>query len=120
MPGRRRFGDADLTAILQRTASAIRASDLCRAPTEPRHRAATNEALRLCTGEYVAFLDHDDELAGFALSEVVTAINDDPDTTYSIPTKTKSTNKAAATTPSSSPIGLRICSALATISVTLW
>jgi GT2 family glycosyltransferase len=41
---------------------------------------ATNAALRLCTGEYVAFLDHDDELAPFALSEVVRAINDHPDT----------------------------------------
>jgi GT2 family glycosyltransferase len=41
---------------------------------------ATNEALRLCTGEQVAFLDHDDELAAFALSEVVQAINDHPDT----------------------------------------
>jgi GT2 family glycosyltransferase len=42
--------------------------------------AATNAALRLCAGEYVAFLDHDDELAAFALSEVVRAVNDNPDT----------------------------------------
>jgi glycosyltransferase involved in cell wall biosynthesis len=41
---------------------------------------ATNAALSLCTGEYAAFLDHDDEIAGFALSEVVQAINDSPDT----------------------------------------
>jgi len=41
---------------------------------------ATNAALSLCTGEYVAFLDHDDELAAFALSAVVQAINDHPDT----------------------------------------
>jgi glycosyltransferase involved in cell wall biosynthesis/SAM-dependent methyltransferase len=40
---------------------------------------ATNAALHLCTGDYVAFLDHDDELAGFALSAVVQAINDHPD-----------------------------------------
>jgi GT2 family glycosyltransferase len=40
---------------------------------------ATNAALSLCTGEYLAFLDHDDELAAFALSEVVQAINDHPD-----------------------------------------
>jgi len=42
--------------------------------------AATNEALRLTTGAYVGFLDHDDELAGFALAEVVHAINGNPDT----------------------------------------
>ncbi len=41
---------------------------------------ATNAALGLCTGEYVAFLDHDDELAAFALSEVVRAINEHPET----------------------------------------
>lgn len=41
---------------------------------------ATNAALRLSTGDYVGFLDHDDELARFALSEVVRAINDHPDT----------------------------------------
>lgn len=41
---------------------------------------ATNAALQLCTGEYCAFLDSDDELADFALSEVVRSINDDPAT----------------------------------------
>jgi GT2 family glycosyltransferase len=39
---------------------------------------ATNAALQLSTGDYAAFLDHDDELAAFALFEVVRAINDDP------------------------------------------
>jgi len=41
---------------------------------------ATNEALSLCGGDYLAFLDHDDELAPFALFEVVRAINENPDT----------------------------------------
>ena len=41
---------------------------------------ATNAALSLSTGDYVAFLDHDDELAPFALSAVVQAINDHPET----------------------------------------
>ena len=36
--------------------------------------------MSLATGDYVAFLDHDDELAAFALSEVARAINDNPDT----------------------------------------
>lgn len=35
----------------------------------------SNEALRRATGEYVAFLDHDDMLAPFALHEVVRALN---------------------------------------------
>ena len=42
--------------------------------------AATNAAWRLSSGDYVAFLDHDDELAGVALSEVVRAINAHPGT----------------------------------------
>jgi O-antigen biosynthesis protein len=36
-------------------------------------------ALALATGDYVAFLDHDDLLAPFALYEVARAINQDPD-----------------------------------------
>lgn len=41
--------------------------------------ANTNEALALATGEYVALMDHDDELAPFALYEVVRLINNDPE-----------------------------------------
>lgn len=40
--------------------------------------AATNAALRMCTGDYIGFLDHDDELADFAVWETVKAINEDP------------------------------------------
>jgi glycosyltransferase involved in cell wall biosynthesis/ubiquinone/menaquinone biosynthesis C-methylase UbiE len=35
----------------------------------------SNEALALATGEYVGFLDHDDELAPFALHEVIAVLN---------------------------------------------
>ena len=36
---------------------------------------ATNEALRMASGEYIVFLDHDDVLTSDALTEVVAAIN---------------------------------------------
>ena len=39
----------------------------------------SNEALRLATGEFVGFLDHDDELSPFALYEVVRSLNLDPE-----------------------------------------
>jgi O-antigen biosynthesis protein len=41
--------------------------------------AASNTALSMATGEYVALLDHDDELASNALYEVVMAINQNPE-----------------------------------------
>jgi O-antigen biosynthesis protein len=45
---------------------------------------ASNVALKLASGEYVAFLDHDDELTPDALYYIVKAINeDDPDLIYS-------------------------------------
>jgi glycosyltransferase involved in cell wall biosynthesis len=73
-------GDPAIAALLEEYAgrdARIRAVSL---PQNRGIAGATNEALRLCTGEYVAFLDHDDELADFALWEVVRAINDHPDT----------------------------------------
>lgn len=39
---------------------------------------ASNAALGLATGEFVAFLDHDDELAPWALYEVARRLNADP------------------------------------------
>lgn len=41
--------------------------------------AATNEALKLATGEFVGFLDHDDVLQPHALLEVVQRLNQEPD-----------------------------------------
>lgn len=40
--------------------------------------AASNSALEMATGEYVALLDHDDELHPFALLECVKAFNSNP------------------------------------------
>lgn len=42
--------------------------------------AATNEALQSSSGDFVALVDHDDELAAFAMYEVVKTLNDHPDT----------------------------------------
>jgi glycosyltransferase involved in cell wall biosynthesis len=39
----------------------------------------SNRALELATGEFVTFLDHDDELAPFALYEVVKVLNKSPE-----------------------------------------
>lgn len=44
--------------------------------------AATNSALELVTGEWVALLDHDDELHTDALAFVVNALNEQPDTQF--------------------------------------
>jgi GT2 family glycosyltransferase len=51
----------------------------------PEHRGiagASNEGLKLATGEYVGLLDHDDELSREALYEVIRAINKDPSIDY--------------------------------------
>lgn len=40
---------------------------------------ATNSALELASGEFLALLDNDDELANFALYEVVKVLNERPD-----------------------------------------
>ena len=42
----------------------------------------TNEAISQSTGEFIAFLDHDDILPAFALYEIVKAINENPDTDF--------------------------------------
>jgi glycosyltransferase involved in cell wall biosynthesis len=42
----------------------------------------SNEALSLATGDFIAFLDHDDVLAPFALFEVVRAINENQDVDF--------------------------------------
>jgi glycosyltransferase involved in cell wall biosynthesis len=72
--------DPAITVLLQDYAqrdSRIRVNML---PRNHGISGATNEALASCSGEYVAFLDHDDELAPFALFEVINAINEAPDT----------------------------------------
>ncbi len=49
-------------------------------PTNRGIAGATNEALAMATGDYVGFLDHDDELAPTALAEVVLRLRERPAT----------------------------------------
>ncbi len=42
----------------------------------------TNEAIKIATGDYIAFLDHDDILPPFALFEIAKAINENPDADF--------------------------------------
>jgi GT2 family glycosyltransferase len=72
--------DAALAAVLEKYSQSDARIRLVTLEQNTGISGATNAALRLCTGDYVALLDHDDELAAFALSEVVQAINDHPDT----------------------------------------
>ena len=70
--------DPQLSALLeelQRRDSRIKVKTLA---SNGGIAGATNAALTMCRGEYVAFLDHDDELADFALFEVVRKLNESP------------------------------------------
>lgn len=40
---------------------------------------ATNKAIEMATGEYISFIDHDDEIAPIALLRIVETINKQPD-----------------------------------------
>lgn len=60
----------------------LRQDERIRMLTGPQNRgisAASNSALSLATGEFVGFLDHDDELTLDALCEVVKLLNEQPD-----------------------------------------
>ena len=60
-------------------AGAIRASSVSYAAANGGISAASNAALAQATGEFVALLDHDDELPPDALAEVVKYLNAHPD-----------------------------------------
>jgi len=51
-------------------------------PENRQISVASNAALSLATGEFVAFLDHDDELAPDALFEVAKCLNEHPETDF--------------------------------------
>jgi GT2 family glycosyltransferase len=54
---------------------------------------ASNAALAMATGEFVGFLDHDDELSPDALLEVVRALNERPETDFFYSDEDKITEK---------------------------
>ena len=70
--------------------------------------AASNRAVAMCAGEYVAFLDHDDVLSSDALPEVARAIEADPslDVVYSDQDKlsTRGARRAPFFKPDWSPV----------------
>jgi len=79
---------------------------------------ASNAAIKMTEGEYVALLDHDDEITEDALFEVVKAINaKDPDLIYS--DEDKIDRHGHRIKPFSSLIGHRIFLGLKTIYVIL-
>lgn len=78
-------GQRELVDAIQRYASAD--TRIKFRPVEQNRgiSAATNEALAMCSGEFVGFLDHDDELTPDALLRVAQALIADPslDVVYS-------------------------------------
>jgi lipopolysaccharide biosynthesis protein/GT2 family glycosyltransferase len=70
--------DAELTSLLHSLAEGDRRIKIRSLPTNCGIAGATNVGLECCQGEYVGFLDHDDELSADALLRVVEALNQDP------------------------------------------
>jgi GT2 family glycosyltransferase len=70
--------DPELTALLQSFADEDRRIKVRTLAANGGIAIATNAALEMCRGEYVAFLDHDDELSADSLYRVVEMLNADP------------------------------------------
>jgi glycosyltransferase involved in cell wall biosynthesis len=71
--------DRRIWPFLQRYARRDRRIKVMRRPENGHISAASNDALRLASGDFVALLDHDDELAATALYFVALALNKNPD-----------------------------------------
>ena len=78
-------GDSALRETLARRASDEQRIKVLSLETNSGIAAATNAGIDAAVGDYVGFLDHDDELAPVALQEVVAALNCEsrPDVLYS-------------------------------------
>ena len=68
--------------ILQQAAAEDHRVKWVRRSTNGHISAASNSALALAEGEFVALMDHDDVLPAHALYEVVVALNEQPDLGY--------------------------------------
>jgi O-antigen biosynthesis protein len=64
--------------LLEKYAAADPRIKVCFRPKNGHISAASNSALELATGEFIALLDHDDELTPHALYEIACAHNADP------------------------------------------
>ena len=71
--------DRKIWPFLQRRARQDRRIKLMRRTENGHISAASNDALRLATGDFVALLDHDDELAPTALYFMAVALNKNSD-----------------------------------------
>ena len=71
--------DRKVWPFLQKCARRDRRIKVMRRTQNGHISAASNDALRLATGDFVALLDHDDELAATALYFVALALNKNPD-----------------------------------------
>lgn len=71
--------DDELRSMLSRFGSDDRRIKVRLLESAQRIAGATNRAAEMATGEYLAFMDHDDELSPEALFRVVEALNKDPD-----------------------------------------
>lgn len=71
-------GRQDVKKVLDAYASSDKRVRVRYLPENRKIAGNTNEALALATGEFAAFLDHDDTLAPFALHEIVRTLNENP------------------------------------------
>ncbi|HEX2851868.1 MAG TPA: glycosyltransferase [Opitutaceae bacterium] len=74
--------EPQVRTVLEKFAAEDRRIKVTFRPTNGHISAASNSALEHATGEFVALLDHDDELAPHALFEVATLLNALPETDY--------------------------------------
>jgi O-antigen biosynthesis protein len=71
-------GEAGLTALQEGYAAGDPRIRLRTLAVNAGIAGATNAGLEICTGEYVAFLDHDDTISPEALYHIVRTLNEDP------------------------------------------